>query len=66
MAKPPLIFSEPRNPETLFITKCCSASPSWDQLPVDLTFGSAHDPHTSTSVLVSMPTVFTCSLSAEG
>lgn len=38
MAKPPLIFSG-AHPGALFITKCCSASPSWDQLPVDLTFG---------------------------
>lgn len=62
MAKPPLIFSGPRDPGALFITKCCSASPSWDQVPVDRTGWSALDPHTSTSVLVLMPTVFTSSL----
>lgn len=62
MANPPLIFSRPG----ALIIECCSTSPSWEQLllisPVDLTVCSALDPHTSTSGLASLSTVFTRSL----
>lgn len=58
MAKPPLIFSRPGGSYyrvLLNVTQLGAA-------PVDLTVWSALDPHTSTSVLASLSTVFTRSL----